>query len=193
MNKQIILASASPRRIDMMRRHGYNPEIRPSDIDETLPEDIGMKDAVMFLALKKALDVESRCTFPEDQGKLIIAADTVVYKDGILGKPADRADAFSMLNRIKGTSHEVATGVAIIEAGCANKLVFCDATKVFCKDYTDAELNAYLDTDEPYDKAGAYAIQGIFAKHINHYEGSFDTVVGFPWDIIEEKLKAFAK
>lgn len=193
MNKQIILASASPRRIDMMRRHGYNPEIRPSDIDETLPEDIGMKDAVMFLALKKALDVESRCTFPEDQGKLIIAADTVVYKDGILGKPADRADAFSMLNRIKGTSHEVATGVAIIEAGCANKLVFCDATKVFCKDYTDAELNAYLDTDEPYDKAGAYAIQGIFAKHIDHYEGSFDTVVGFPWDIIEEKLKAFAK
>lgn len=193
MNKQIILASASPRRIDMMRRHGYNPEIRPSDIDETLPEDIGMKDAVMFLALKKALDVESRCTFPEDQGKLIIAADTVVYKDGILGKPADRADAFFMLNRIKGTSHEVATGVAIIEAGCANKLVFCDATKVFCKDYTDAELNAYLDTDEPYDKAGAYAIQGIFAKHIDHYEGSFDTVVGFPWDIIEEKLKAFAK
>lgn len=193
MNKQIILASASPRRIDMMRRHGYNPEIRPSDIDEILPEDIGMKDAVMFLALKKALDVESRCTFPEDQGKLIIAADTIVYKDGILGKPADRADAFSMLNRIKGTSHEVATGVAIIEAGCANKLVFCDATKVFCKDYTDAELNAYLDTDEPYDKAGAYAIQGIFAKHIDHYEGSFDTVVGFPWDIIEEKLKAFAK
>ena len=193
MNKQIILASASPRRIDMMRRHGYNPEIRPSDIDETLPEDIGMKDAVMFLALKKALDVESRCTFPEDQGKLIIAADTIVYKDGILGKPADRADAFSMLNRIKGTSHEVATGVAIIEAGCANKLVFCDATKVFCKDYTDAELNAYLDTDEPYDKAGAYAIQGIFAKHIDDYEGSFDTVVGFPWDIIEEKLKAFAK
>ena len=193
MNKQIILASASPRRIDMMRRHGYNPEIRPSDIDETLPEDIGMKDAVMFLALKKALDVERRCTFPEDQGKLIIAADTIVYKDGILGKPADRADAFSMLNRIKGTSHEVATGVAIIEAGCANKLVFCDATKVFCKDYTDAELNAYLDTDEPYDKAGAYAIQGIFAKHIDHYEGSFDTVVGFPWDIIEEKLKAFAK
>lgn len=193
MSRQIILASSSPRRIDMMKRHGYNPEIRPSDIDETLPEGIGMKDAVMFLALKKALDVESRCTFPEDQGKLIIAADTVVYKDGILGKPTDRDDAFAMLSRIRNTSHEVATGVAIIEAGCANKLVFCDATKVFCKDYTDDDLNAYLDTDEPYDKAGAYAIQGIFAKHIDHYEGSFDTVVGFPWDIIEEKLKAFAE
>lgn len=193
MNKEIILASSSPRRIDMMKSHGYNPEIRPSDIEETLPEGIAMKDAVMFLALKKALDVESRCTFPEDTGKLIIAADTVVYKDGILGKPVDRDDAFAMLSRIRNTSHEVATGVAIIEAGCANKLVFCDATKVFCKDYTDDDLNAYLDTDEPYDKAGAYAIQGIFAKHIDHYEGSFDTVVGFPWDIIEEKLKAFAE
>ncbi len=193
MSRQIILASSSPRRIDMMKHHGYNPEIRPSHIDEALPEGIGMKDAVMFLALKKALDVESRCRFPEDQGKLIIAADTVVYKDGILGKPVDRDDAFAMLTRIKNTSHEVATGVAIIEAGCQNKIVFCDITKVFCKDYTDEELNAYLDTDEPYDKAGAYAIQGIFSKHIDHYEGSFDTVVGFPWDLIENKLNAFAK
>ena len=191
MNRQIILASASPRRIDMMRSHGYNPEIRPSDIDETLPEGIAMKDAVMFLALKKALDIESQCHFPEDQGKLIIAADTVVYKDGILGKPTDRTDAFAMLSRIKGTSHQVATGVAIIEAGCSNIIVFYDATTVFCKDYTDEELDAYLDTDEPYDKAGAYAIQGIFAKHIDRYEGSFDTVVGFPWDLIEQKLKAF--
>lgn len=193
MSRQIILASSSPRRIDMMKSHGYNPEIRPSDIAETLPDGIGMKDAVMFLALKKALDIESRCTFPKDEGKLIIAADTVVYKDGILGKPNDRDDAFAMLQRIKNTCHEVATGVAIIEAGHANKIVFCDATKVFCKDYTDTELNAYLDTDEPYDKAGAYAIQGIFSKYIHHYEGSFDTVVGFPWDLIEDKLKAFAE
>ena len=193
MSKAIILASSSPRRIDMMKSHGYNPEIRPSHIDETLPEGIGMKDAVMFLALKKALDVECQCTFPEDQGKLIIAADTVVYKDGILGKTLDREDDFSKLTKIKNTSHHVATGVAIIEAGCPNKNVFCDITKVICKDFTEEELNAYLDTDEPYDKAGAYAIQGIFAKHIDHYEGSFDTVVGFPWDLIESKLKAFAE
>lgn len=193
MKHSIILASSSPRRIEMMRKNGYNPEIRPSDIDETLPAGIGMKDAVMFLALKKALDVESRCKFPDDQGKLIIAADTVVYKDGILGKPVDREDAFSMLSRIRNTSHQVATGVAIIQAGCANKMVFCDATTVYCKAYTDEELNAYLDTDEPYDKAGAYAIQGIFGKYIDRYEGSFDTVVGFPWDIIESKLKEFAE
>ncbi len=192
MNKGIILASSSPRRIEMMRRHGYDPEIRPADIDETLPENISMKDAVMFLALKKALDVESRCSFPKDEGKLIIAADTVVYKDEILGKPLNRDDAFRMLTIIKGTSHYVATGVAIVEAGRPNKRVFCDATEVFCKDYSEQQLNAYLDTDEPYDKAGAYAIQGIFSKHIDHYEGSFDTVVGFPWEMIENEIKGFA-
>lgn len=193
MNKKIILASSSPRRIEMMRKHGYDPEIRPSDIDETLPEGIGMKDAVMFLALKKALDVEARCSFPEDDGKIIIAADTVVYKDEILGKPADRKDAFNMLSKIRNDSHFVATGVAMIEVGKANKKVFCDATKVYCKNYTDEELEMYLDTDEPYDKAGAYAIQGIFAKHIDGYEGDFDTVVGFPWKLIERELKGFAK
>jgi len=193
MKQQMILASSSPRRIEMMRNNGFDPEIRPSDIDETLPEGIGMKDAVMFLALKKALDVESRCTFPEDEGKLIIAADTVVYKDKILGKPVDRADAWRMLTKIKNTSHYVATGVAMIKAGKAERKAFCDVTEVFCKDYSDAELNAYLDTDEPYDKAGAYAIQGLFNKHIDHYEGSFDTVVGFPWDLIEEEIKGFAK
>lgn len=191
MKKKIILASSSPRRIEMMKKNGFDPEIRPSDIDETLPEGIGMKDAVMFLALKKALDVERRCQFPEDEGKLIIAADTVVYKDEILGKPVDREDAWRMLTKIKNTSHDVATGVAIIEAGKANKKVFCDATKVFCKDYTDEELNAYLDTDEPYDKAGAYAIQGIFSKHIDRYEGSFDTVVGFPWELIKKELQSY--
>ena len=189
MEQKIILASSSPRRIEMMKTHGFHPEIRPSDIDETLPEGIGMKDAVMFLALKKALDVESHCT-EADKGKLIIAADTVVYKEEILGKPEHREDAFQMLSKIKGTSHFVATGVAMVTAGEPVREVFCDITEVFCKDYSDEELNAYLDTDEPYDKAGAYAIQGIFGKYIDHYEGSFDTVVGFPWDLIEKKLQS---
>ncbi len=188
MEKKIILASRSPRRIEMMKKNGYSPEIRPSDIDETLPEKIDMKDAVMFLALKKALDIEHHCT-EADKGKIIIAADTVVYKDEILGKPEDRTDAWNMLTKIKNTSHFVATGVAIVVAGHPLREVFCDVTEVFCKDYSEDELNAYLDTDEPYDKAGAYAIQGIFGKYIDHYEGAFDTVVGFPWEQIEKRLQ----
>ena len=139
----------------------------------------------MFLALKKALYVEQKAA----PGSIIIAADTVVYKDGILGKPENRSDAARMLRKIKNTSHQVATGVAILIASESTRNVFYDITEVFCKDFNDDELSAYLDTDEPYDKAGAYAIQGIFAKHIDHWNGSFDTVVGFPWELIELKLK----
>ncbi len=190
MNKKIILASSSPRRINMMRAHGYDPEICPAHIDETLPEDIGMEDAVMFLALKKALAAETQAVSEGKTGSIIIAADTVVFKDEILGKPQDRADAARMLQKIKNTSHFVATGVAIAAAGENKKDVFCDVTKVFCKNFTDAQMNAYLDTDEPYDKAGAYAIQGFFGRYIDRCEGSFDTVVGFPWDLIEAKLLA---
>ncbi|NCE98519.1 nucleoside triphosphate pyrophosphatase [Emergencia sp. 1XD21-10] len=185
MKKTIILASSSPRRIEMMHKHGYNPTIMPADIDETLPKNISAKDAVMFLALKKALYVEQKAA----PGSIIIAADTVVYKDGILGKPENRSDAARMLRKIKNTSHQVATGVAILIAGESTRNVFYDITEVFCKDFNDDELSAYLDTDEPYDKAGAYAIQGIFAKHIDHWNGSFDTVVGFPWELIQLKLK----
>lgn len=187
MQKNIILASSSPRRIEMMKKHKFDPVIRPADIDEALPPGIGMRDAVMFLALKKALSVEKTA----EKGSIIIAADTVVYKDGIMGKPRDRQEAFDMLSKIKNTSHFVATGVALIAAGENDKRVFCDVTQVFCKDYTDEEINAYLDTDEPYDKAGAYAIQGIFSKHIDRYEGSFDNVVGFPWERIEKELESF--
>lgn len=186
MKRNLILASASPRRIDMMKANGYDPIIMPAEIDETLPEGISAKDAVLFLALKKALWAEQKAS----PGSIIIAADTVVYKDGILGKPKNRADAFQMLTKIKNTGHQVATGVAMLIAGEPIRFAFCDVTDVFCKDFSDEELNAYLDTDEPYDKAGAYAIQGIFQKYIDHFDGSFHTVVGFPWELIEPRLKA---
>ncbi len=184
MKRKIILASSSPRRIEMMKSHGFDPMICPAEIDETLPDGIGMRDAVMFLALKKALAVEEKA----EKGSVIIAADTVVFKDGILGKPEDREDARRMLLKIRNTSHDVATGVAIITAGENVKQVFCDVTKVFCRDYTEEELNVYLNTEEPYDKAGAYAIQGIFSKYIDHYEGSYDTVVGFPIEQVKARL-----
>lgn len=186
-----ILASGSPRRIDMMRAHGLNPLIFPADVDETLPPGLGMEEAVKFLAEKKARAAEEKSLRAgvSGFGDILIAADTVVYKDGIMGKPSCRQDAFDMLTKIKNTNHYVATGVAIIKVGEAYENIFCDVTEVFCKDYSDDEINAYLDTEEPYDKAGAYAIQGLFAKHIDHYEGDFNTVVGFPWDRIAAVLK----
>lgn len=189
-NKKIILASSSPRRIEMMKKHGITPTIMPANVDETLPENIAMRDAVMFLALKKALFVENQSIAENigEEGTIVIAADTVVYKDEIMGKPNNRQEAFEMLTKLKNTSHYVATGVAIIKTGEYYKKVFCEVTEVFVKDFTDDELNAYLDTDEPYDKAGAYAIQGLFSKYIDHIQGDFNTVVGFPWDRIVEEL-----
>ena len=186
--KNFVLASASPRRIEMMRSHGLEPIVCPADIEENLPLVDGMKETVMFLALKKAKSVESlNADIPK--GSIIIAADTVVYKDEIMGKPVDFEDGFNMLSKLRNTYHYVTTGVALVEAGCENARVFAEVTKVYFKDYSDEELRAYLETDEAYDKAGAYAIQGYFAKHIEKFEGDYDNVVGFPWTRIEEEVK----
>lgn len=191
--KKFVLASASPRRIEIMRSNGYEPIVCPADIEENLPLVDGMKETVMFLALKKAKAVESQLLNEESnqsiKGFIIIAADTVVYKDEIMGKPIDREDGFNMLSKLRNTWHYVTTGVALVEAGCQNARVFAEVTKVYFKDYSDEELKAYLKTDEAYDKAGAYAIQGYFSKHIDKFEGDYDNVVGFPWIRIEEEIK----
>ncbi|PWL94971.1 MAG: septum formation protein Maf [Clostridiales bacterium] len=190
-NKDYVLASGSPRRIQIMKEHGIDPVIFPADIEENLPAVGGMKETVMFLALKKAKAVESLYKSGEtciNHGSIIIAADTVVYKDKIMGKPADFDDAFNMLQTLKNTHHYVATGVAIVCAGCEKARVFTEITKVWFGDYSDKELTQYLKTDEAYDKAGGYAIQGYFAKYIKKIDGDYDNVVGFPWSRIEKEL-----
>ena len=188
----IVLASGSPRRIEMMRAHGIEPLVMPADIEENIPKVHGMCETVMFLALKKAQDVAGRLSSLADcteEGSIIVAADTIVYKDGeIMGKPADRDDAYRMLDKLRNDFHYVVTGVALLSYGRQLTRVFAEVTKVYFEDYQDSELEAYLDTDEAYDKAGAYAIQGYFAKHIDHIEGSYDNVIGFPWDRIEKEI-----
>lgn len=190
-DKKLILASGSPRRIEMMAQHGLTPRIMPAHVEENLPINSGMCETAMFLALKKAQAVESEY-FAEggEPGPIIIAADTIVYKDGeIMGKPEDAADGFRMLDKLRSDFHYVVTGVALLEAGMQNTRVFAEVTEVHFKDYTDEELHAYLATDEAYDKAGAYAIQGYFARYIDHFSGSYDNVIGFPWDRITEELE----
>ena len=201
MARSYILASGSPRRIEMMRGNGFEPLVMPSDIDETLPLHCGMTETVTFLALKKARDVEQRWLAdalqnPDADGScpppVIIAADTIVYYDGeIMGKPADKEDGFRMLSALRGQVHYVVTGVALVEAGMQNTRVFYDVTRVYFTDYSDEELLTYLDTEEAYDKAGGYAIQGYFARYVDHIEGDYDNVVGFPWKRIIEELKYF--
>lgn len=191
-----ILASGSPRRIAMMRQHGIEPLVMPARIEENLPPQHGMCETVMFLALKKAKWAED-AFLRKNAGKpssapVILAADTIVYADEIMGKPLDAEDGFRMLAKLRDGMHYVATGVALVEAGRQNARVFTEVTKVFFRHYTDEELHAYLDTGEAYDKAGGYAIQGTFARYVDHIEGDYDNVVGFPWARIEKELSLLA-
>lgn len=189
----LILASASPHRKELLEKEGYSLIILPADVDERLPEGISPEDAVKYLAEKKA-DACAKYILKEKPGLAgltIIAADTIVYKEEIMGKPADRQDARRMLHTIRGTFHYVATGVAVMLSASGRKEIFCDLTKVYCRDISDSEIEAYLDTDEPYDKAGAYAIQGIFGKYIEKFEGRYDTVVGLPVQPIIEAFDRF--
>lgn len=189
---KIILASGSPRRINMMKEKGYSPTIFPAKVDESLPIPMSMETSVMYLATKKALWVEQQLSEKErSQAPLIIAADTIVYKDRIIGKPTSEEEAFETLFSLKNDSHDVATGVCILKAGQPIRKAFCEITKVYFTEYTKEDLLAYVKTKEPYDKAGGYAIQGTFSQYIDHFEGDYDNVVGFPWNRIEFELKSF--
>ena len=188
---KIVLASGSPRRINMMKDKGYDPVIMPADVNEDIPFDMSMEGSVMYLAAKKALWVENKLKESVEltEDALIIAADTVVYKNKIIGKPESPKEAFSTLSSLQSDSHYVATGVCLMKAGMPVRQTFCEVTEVFFTAIPDDELKAYVQTDEPYDKAGGYAIQGTFAKYVDHFEGDYDNVVGFPWNRIEDELK----
>ena len=189
ISKQIILASSSPRRVKMIKEKGIEPVIIPPGVDETLPANIRPHDAVMFLALKKALSAEKTAGEKGYSDSIIIAADTtVVYNNTMIGKPCGSKEAYEILKVLNGNKHTVLTGVAII-AGPAAREVFYEATKVTFKEYSNEEITEYIKTPEPYDKAGGYAIQGTWGKHILCIEGDYNNVIGFPWDMIEARLK----
>lgn len=175
----------------MLKNNGIEPVVIPSDVDETIPMELTMEQSVMYLALKKALNVEQ--IYLKDlkqtmESSVIIAADTVVYKNGIIGKPIDWKDAENTLKLLRNSSHFVATGVALLCPGTSKRFVFCDITEVFFKDYNDSDISDYLNTQEPWDKAGSYAIQGAWGKYVDHIDGSYENVIGFPWKRIKSEL-----
>lgn len=181
----IILASSSPRRIEMMKANNINPIVIPADIEENAPVYGGKTETCMFLALKKALSVEENLSAElKEKNPYILAADTIVYNDKIIGKPENEADALAILMNLSGKAHYVVTGVAVIKAGTTARTVFSSITKVYFREYTADDIADYLKTDEPYDKAGAYAIQGYFGRFVERYEGSLNNVIGFPLEEI---------
>ncbi len=188
--KKIILASSSPRRIEMMKKNGFNPMIIPADVDENLPLSISPESSSMYLALKKALYVSEEARQKNIGSNIIIAADTiVVFNNKIIGKPSDKTDAFKTLSALRNKCHHVITGVCILNEENLLKICFYDDTEVFFKNFSDDFLVKYVETSEPYDKAGGYAIQGTFKSCVREIKGDLDNVIGFPWYRISAFLK----
>lgn len=157
-----------------MTSAGFRFDVRPSDVDEEVAPGLSPDDVVLQLALRKAKDVAARNT-----DRIVIGADTIVVADGrILGKPVDRDDAGETLRMLSGRSHDVKTAVALVWGDRTETAV--ENTVVTFRDIDDAERETYLDTTEPYDKAGAYGIQGRAALFVERIDGCFYNVVGFP-------------
>lgn len=180
----IILASASPRRRELLSRITADFEVMASDVDEQV-ESYDPETVVRELALRKAEAVSSGR--PHD---IVIGCDTVVYSQGeILGKPQDRADAGRMMRMLAGRRHLVFTGVALMQG--ERRLYERDRTQVTFTDISERELAHYLDREDIYDKAGAYAIQGAASKFIRGIEGSCSGVMGLPVEMVYHMLQAF--
>jgi len=176
MGNRLILASRSPRRYDLLRQAGLDFEVVPSRIEEDSVKDESPKRHVIRLAEAKALDVGSR--YPD---RWVVAADTIVYIDHlILGKPKDPGEAVDMLRRLSGREHWVMTGFSVhhLEKEIGDREAVKTAVKV--KTLTPVEVAWYVQTGEPFDKAGGYAIQGVGSFMIESIRGSYTNVVGLP-------------
>ncbi len=186
-----ILASASPRRKELLTQAGFQFEIIPSLAEETYTKTVP-SEIVTELAAQKAADVFHR---HKEENCVVIGADTiVVYRDEILGKPADKQEAYDMLSMLADRTHQVYTGVSLIisKKGKVHTRTFYESTDVTFCPICKEDLRAYVESGEPLDKAGAYGIQGSFAIHVRCISGDYSNVVGLPvCRLYQELLKEF--
>lgn len=186
MSKKLILASASPRRKEILDTAGYLYEVIPSNADEVMEGECAYSLAELN-ALAKAKEVFERL---DNENYVVLGADTVVSVGGqVLGKPTDETDAFLMLKSLSGSTHEVISGFAVVAAEGFNS-GFC-VTKVKFRDLSDEEIRAYVATNEPMDKAGSYAIQERACLFAESFEGDFFNIIGLPIEKAFMFLKEF--
>lgn len=184
---KIVLASASPRRKELLNQISLNPVIEPSTVVEVITTRVP-EDAVMELSLQKAEDVARH----QQPGTIVIGADTVVAAEGrILGKPGSHQEAYEMIESFQGKTHQVFTGVTLIYCGKNGTTVrsFAERTDVHVYPMTPEEIRLYAEDEEPMDKAGAYGIQGRFAAFIKGIDGDYSNVVGLPVGRVYQELK----
>ncbi len=180
----IILASKSPRRREILEMLECEYRCVPADTDETVVEGMSPADTVMLFSSRKAEAVRAEA----EKGDIILGMDTMVCIDGkLLGKPKDETDAFRMLRMLSGCHHNVVTGYTVI---CGDKKeTGCVSADVYFKPLSDEEINWYISTKEPLDKAGAYGIQGKGSLFVESIDGDFFTIVGFPVCRVFEVIK----
>lgn len=187
---RLILASASPRRQELLRNAGFDFEARASGLEEARRSGETAEGFALRAAREKALAVAASAA----SDSLVLGADTVVVvNDTLLGKPADSDDAARMLRLLSGTTHRVITGVCLVRAPGQIEGSRRETTRVTFRPLDDREIRDYVSSGEPFDKAGAYGIQGLASKFVTRIEGCYFNVVGLPVALVHEMLKPFLR
>ena len=190
LDKPLILASQSPRRQNLLRELGFQFEIMPADINEDdFTDGIDPVDHVKDLSLKKAEFISEKIKEPS----IVLGSDTIVVLNNIiLNKPTDKKDAIRMLNLLSGNTHIVYSGIALVDTNSKKNKVAVQKTFVTFRGLTGDEIEAYVETGSPLDKAGAYGIQDDFgAVFVSHIEGCYYNIVGLPLELLYSTLKEF--
>ncbi len=187
-DSQLVLASASPRRRELLEQVGLSFLVHPSQADESELPGETPEEHVMRLSRVKAKEVADRMEIP---GRFFLGSDTIVLRDNeILGKPADAEEAATMLRSLAGRSHQVISGFAIVDRATGQVQEKTVTTQVWFRPLTDREIDGYIASAEPMDKAGAYGIQGLGAFMVSRIEGSYSNVVGLPLCEVVQALEA---
>ncbi len=185
---QLILASSSPRRRELLARAGFTFEVRPSAVIERLVPGEEPEEFARRAARDKAISVAAGAP----SGSLVLGADTIVVAGGeVLGKPMDSADAARMLQLLSGSTHQVITGVCLVRSPGEIAGLAHETTLVTFRALDDSEIAGYVSSGEPLDKAGAYGIQGLASRFVTRVEGCYFNVVGLPVALVYELLKPF--
>ena len=185
MVKKIILATTSPRRHEIAERMGLDFEIVPSEYEEDMTLKLEPEELAKTLAYGKAADVAKKC-----KEGIAIGVDTFIsFKGKFLGKPKNKEDAFNMLKSFSGKSQEVYSGIALIDCETGETIKDFEVTKVYFRKMSDSEINQYIKTGEPMDKAGSYAIQKLGSIFIEKISGCYYNVMGFPVHNIYKNLR----
>ncbi len=185
--RKILLASKSPRRHQLLKEAGFNFEIKTIDVEEVYPEDLPNREVAAYLAELKAMAAKHLVK----NGEILLTADTIVIQDNtIYGKPKDRADAIRILKKLSGKMHEVITGVCLLSN--EKSQVFSTVSRVHFEPISEEEITYYIDHYQPFDKAGAYAIQEWIGHcKISKIEGTYSNIMGLPMESVYKKLMAF--